>query len=101
MRVTRKLASVATVGAAPAAVVGFAAPENAAYAPYDAKGLVAVFTANGAIDPNWTPRVYPAYPGVWTSTSTDGKPWTGGDFTGEQLNGKNNKLPYLTAYPGM
>ena len=67
----------------------------------DAKMLVSVFTANGAIDPSWTPTLYKAYPGVWTFTSTAGKLWTGGDFTGEQVNGKNNKKPFITAYPGI
>ena len=43
---------------------------------------------------------YKAYPGVWTFTSTAGKLWVGGDFTGEQVNGNNNKKPYLAAYPG-
>jgi hypothetical protein len=33
-----------------------------------------------------------------TSTSTE--LWVGGDFTGEQQNGVNNKKPYLAAYPG-
>jgi hypothetical protein len=67
----------------------------------DAKLLVSVFIANGQIDPSWTPMLYKAYPGVWTFTSTDGKLWVGGDFTGEQVNGKNNKKPYLAAYPSL
>ena len=66
----------------------------------DAKMLVSVFTANGSIDPSWTPTLYTAYPGVWSFTSTAGKLWVGGDFTGEQVNGQNNKKPYLAAYPG-
>jgi hypothetical protein len=67
----------------------------------NAKLLVSVFIANGQIDPSWTPMLYKAYPGVWTFTSTDGKLWVGGDFTGEQVNGKNNKKPYLAAYPSL
>jgi hypothetical protein len=67
----------------------------------DAKMLVSVSTANGVIDPSWTPRLYKAYPGVWTFTSTDGKLWVGGDFTGEQVIGSNNKKPYLAAYQGI
>ncbi|HEY2878243.1 hypothetical protein [Nocardioides sp.] len=66
----------------------------------DAKMLVSVFTANGSIDPSWTPTLYKAYPGVWSFTSTAGKLWVGGDFTGEQVNGQNNKKPYFAAYPG-
>jgi hypothetical protein len=66
-----------------------------------AKMLVSVFTANGQIDPSWTPTLYKAYPGVWAMTPAAGKLWVGGDFTGEQVNGKNNKLPYLAAYPGI
>jgi hypothetical protein len=65
----------------------------------NAKGLVSVFTATGQIDASWTPMLYTAYPGVWSFTSTPGKLWVGGDFTGEQVNGKNNKQPYLAAYP--
>jgi hypothetical protein len=60
--------------------------------------LVSVFTAKGQIDPSWTPRLYTAYPGVWTFAVSPGKLWVGGDFTGEQVNGKNNKKPYLAAY---
>jgi hypothetical protein len=67
----------------------------------DAKMLVSVFTANGQIDASWTPMLFKAYPGVWTITSTVGKLWVGGDFTGEEVNGKNNKKPYLAAYPGI
>ena len=66
-----------------------------------AKMLVSVFTATGKIDPSWTPRLYTAYPGVWAFAVTPGKLWVGGDFTGEQVNGKNNKKPYLAAYAGI
>jgi hypothetical protein len=66
-----------------------------------AKGLVAVFTATGQIDPSWTPMLFTSYPGVWAMTATAGKLWVGGDFTGEEVNGQNNKKPYLAAYPGI
>jgi hypothetical protein len=66
-----------------------------------AKGLVAVFTATGQIDPSWTPMLVKSYPGVWAMTATPGKLWVGGDFTGEEVNGKNNKKPSLAAYPGV
>jgi hypothetical protein len=65
----------------------------------DAKMLVGVFTSSGRIDSRWTPRLVSSYPGVWTFTSTDQDLWVGGDFTGEQVNGTNNRLPYLVAYP--
>jgi hypothetical protein len=67
----------------------------------NARMLVAVFTASGQIDPAWTPYLYTAYPGVWAFTSTGTKLWVGGDFTGEQVNGRNNKQPYVAAYPGI
>jgi PQQ-like domain len=66
-----------------------------------ARGLVSVFTATGQIDPSWTPMLFTAYPGVWAMTPAAGKLWVGGDFTGEQVNGNNNKKPYLAAYPGI
>jgi hypothetical protein len=65
----------------------------------DAKMLVAVSTADGGIDAGWTPRLYSSYPGVWAFTSTAGKLWVGGDFTGQQVGGSNNHLPFLAAYP--
>jgi hypothetical protein len=58
-----------------------------------------VFISSGQIDTAWTPKIYKTYPGCWTFTSTDGKLWFGGDFGGEQVNGTNNKMPYLAAYP--
>jgi hypothetical protein len=64
-----------------------------------AKGMVAVFTANGHLDPDWLPMLITAYPGVWCFTSTYGKLWVGGDFTGELVNGVNNHKPYVAAYP--
>ena len=65
----------------------------------DARLLVAVSATSGKPDSGWTPRLVGAYPGVWSLTSYYGKLWVGGDFTGEKVNGKNNKRPYLTAYP--
>jgi hypothetical protein len=61
--------------------------------------VAAVFISSGQIDTAWTPKIYKTYPGCWTFTSTDGKLWFGGDFGGEQVNGTNNKMPYLAAYP--
>jgi hypothetical protein len=61
--------------------------------------VASVFISNGQIDTAWTPKIYRTYPGCWTFTSTDGKLWVGGDFGGEQVNGTNNKMPYLAAYP--
>jgi hypothetical protein len=64
-----------------------------------ASDVAAVITATGQIDTAWTPKIYKVYPGTWTFTSTAGRLWVGGDFTGEQVNGANNKKPYLAAYP--
>jgi hypothetical protein len=64
-----------------------------------ASNVAAVFTATGRIDTAWTPKIYKVYPGTWTITSTVGRLWVGGDFAGEQVNGVNNKEPYLAAYP--
>jgi hypothetical protein len=65
----------------------------------DAGLLVAVSAATGKPVAAWTPRLIGAYPGVWSLTSFYGKLWVGGDFAGEKVNGSNNKLPYLAAYP--
>jgi hypothetical protein len=65
----------------------------------NARLVTAVFTATGLVDDAWTPWLYNAYPGVWTFAATSGKLWVGGDFTGEQVNGKNNHMPYVAAYP--
>jgi len=67
----------------------------------NARMLTAVFTASGQVDPAWTPYLYTAYPGVWAFTSSGTKLWVGGDFTGERVGGKNNKQPYVAAYPGI
>ena len=72
-------------------------PQN----PVDAGVVAAVFTSNGQIDTAFTPKIYKSYPGCWVITSTPGKLWVGGDFTGEQANGRNNHKPYLAAYPGI
>jgi hypothetical protein len=66
------------------------------------QGVVgALYTATGRLDTSFTPKIYKTYPGGWAITSTPDKLWVGGDFGGEQVNGKNNKLPYLAAYPGV
>ena len=49
--------------------------------------LAAVDVATGQPDPTFTPKIFKHYPGCWTFTSTPGKLWAGGDFTGEQANG--------------
>jgi len=64
-----------------------------------ARMLVSVSIANGLPQPDWTPYLYTSYPGVWCFTSTPGNLWVGGNFTGEQVNGTNNKQPYVAAYP--
>jgi hypothetical protein len=50
---------------------------------------------------SFTPKIYKTWPGCWTFTTTPQRLWVGGDFTGELQNGKNNKAPYLAAYPGI
>jgi hypothetical protein len=65
----------------------------------NASVVAAVFTANGQIDTAWTPKIYNTYPGCWTITSSPGKLWVGGNFSGEQVGGQNNHMPYLAAYP--
>jgi hypothetical protein len=66
----------------------------------NANVVAAVFISNGQIDTSWTPKIYETYPGCWTITSTPGKLWVGGNFSGEQVNGRNNHKPYLAAFPG-
>jgi hypothetical protein len=63
--------------------------------------VAAVDISTGQPDPNFTPHIFKHYPGCWTFSSTLGKLWVGGDFTGELQNGKNNHKPYLAAYPGV
>jgi len=63
--------------------------------------LAAIDPTTGLPDPNFTPKIYKTYPGVWTLTSTTNRLWVGGDFTGELQNGVNNHKPYLAAYPGV
>lgn len=63
--------------------------------------LAAVVLDTGQPDPDFNPRIYKTYPGAWALTDTPGRLWIGGDFTGELQNGKNNKLPYLAAYPSV
>jgi hypothetical protein len=65
----------------------------------DARMLVSVSIATGLPQSDWTPYLYTSYPGVWCFTSTPGKLWVGGNFTGEQVNGANNHQPYVAAYP--
>ena len=67
--------------------------------PLPATVVASVDLATGQPEPDFTPGIYRTYPGAWTFTSTYGKLWVGGDFTGEQVNGANNHQPYLAAYP--
>ncbi|MFY9915809.1 MAG: PQQ-binding-like beta-propeller repeat protein [Nocardioidaceae bacterium] len=62
--------------------------------------LAAINPANGAVDPNFHPRFYATYPGIWTLTSTPGRLYGGGDFKGVGIgpNEANNKVPYLAAF---
>lgn len=61
--------------------------------------VVSVDTATGRVEPDWTPKLFTSYPGVWTFTSTPGALWVGGAFTGAQVEGQNDHAPYLAAYP--
>jgi hypothetical protein len=61
----------------------------------------AVDLSTGQPDPGFTPKFYKTYPGGWTYAAAGNKLWIGGDFTGEGQNGKNNKKPYLAAFPGV
>lgn len=61
--------------------------------------VASVVLATGRIDAGWTPKLYQSYPGVWTLTPTSSALWVGGAFGGEQVNGSNNKRPFLAAYP--
>jgi PQQ-like domain len=61
----------------------------------------AVDLSTGQPDPGFTPKFYKTYPGGWAYASAGNKLWIGGDFTGEGQNGKNNKKPYLAAFPGV
>lgn len=75
-------------------------PQN----PVSVTNLAAVSTATGQPIASFNPRIYKPYPGVWTITATAGKLWAGGDFTGEGVptssgGVRNNKLPYIAAYP--
>jgi hypothetical protein len=63
--------------------------------------VASVFISTGQIDTSWTPKIYNTYPGCWTFTSAGQKLWVGGDFGGEQVNGVNNKMPFLAAYPAI
>jgi hypothetical protein len=63
--------------------------------------VAAIDLTSGLPDSTFTPKIYKTYPGCWTFTSTLGKLWVGGDFTGELKNGSNNHKPYLAAYPGV
>jgi hypothetical protein len=63
--------------------------------------VAAVDMATGQPDPTFTPKIFKKYPGTWTFTSTPGRLWVGGDFTGELQNARNNHKPYFAAYPGV
>ena len=74
--------------------------------PVSVTNVAALFTATGQIDPDFTPRIYKPYPGVWTISATAGRLWVGGDFKGEGVprnsgGVKNNNVPFLAAYAGI
>jgi hypothetical protein len=50
----------------------------------NASVVAAVFISNSQIDTSWTPKIRQTYPGCWTVTSTPGKLWVGGNFSGER-----------------
>ncbi len=61
--------------------------------------MAAVNASSGQVDPNFHPRLYGTYPGMWTITSAPGVLYGGGDFTGAGT--PNNKVPYLVAFAGI
>lgn len=59
--------------------------------------LAAVNTATGIVDPDFHPRMYTTYPGVWALAATPNSLYAGGNFTGAGI--PNNHAPYFAAFP--
>lgn len=64
----------------------------------DRELMAALNPANGSVDPTFHPHFYKKYPGVWTIAETPGVLWGGGDFTGTQQGGRNNRVPFFAAF---
>ncbi|MGH3473201.1 MAG: PQQ-binding-like beta-propeller repeat protein [Nocardioidaceae bacterium] len=62
--------------------------------------LAAVNPTNGSVDLGFAPKLFTTYPGVWALASSSSVLFAGGNFTGVEVNGVNNHVPYLTAFPG-
>ncbi len=62
--------------------------------------LAAVNPNNGQVDPDFHPKLFKRYPGVWTFATTPGMLHAGGNFLGMGAgpNARNNHVPYLTAF---
>ncbi len=60
--------------------------------------LAAANPANGSIDPNFAPKLFTTYPGVWALDSTPSRLYAGGYFTGVRSGTVNNKVPYYAVF---
>ena len=60
--------------------------------------LAAVNPVDASVDPNFAPRLYTTYPGVWDISTTSTRLYAGGNFTGVRRNGANDHVPYLAAF---
>jgi PQQ-like domain len=61
--------------------------------------LAAVNRTTGLTDPNFAPKLYTSYPGVWALAASPSTLYAGGNFTGVQgANGYNNHVPYFAAF---
>ena len=62
--------------------------------------MAAINPKTGAVDPNFHPKFYDTWPGMWTIATTNGVLWGGGAFAGvgKGPNQSNNHVPYLAAF---
>ena len=62
------------------------------------KLLAAVNRTTGLVDPEFAPRLHTSYPGVWAMAASPTTLFAGGDFSGVDVGGVNNHVPYLAAF---
>ena len=60
--------------------------------------LAAVDRTTGLVDPDFVPKLYGTYPGVWALSSSPTTLYAGGHFTGVRSGGVNNRVPYYAAF---
>lgn len=60
--------------------------------------LAAIDPGTGDVAPDFAPKLYTSWPGVWALSASPSTLYAGGDLTGVRSGGYNNHVPYFAAF---